>query len=148
MELPQPQHGKRKTTAQRAKLAQLLSNDTPVGEALVAAGWSPTQASKGWQAVPDAVLVKLPKKAQKLIALGQTNKETRKHLVRGRLLENTISGKDGGAMSAKILGSDTELNLWTPEFQQGIIILQTPQSAINNKERLLEDCIPTPDGVE
>jgi len=70
----EPTHGKRKTPAQRAKLAQLLSNDTPVGEALVASGWSPTQALKGWDAVPDAVLAKLPKKAKRLMALGKIHK--------------------------------------------------------------------------
>jgi hypothetical protein len=35
--------------------------------------------------------------------------------------------KDGGSMSAKILGSDSELNMWTPENMQGVIILQTPE---------------------
>lgn len=134
-----PRHGKRKTPAQHKKLASLLAQDVPVGEALRSAGWSELQSLKGWEAVPDKVLIKLPKKAQRLVALGKTDKETRKHLVRGRLVENTIRGKDGGTMSAKILGSDTELNLWTPEFQQGLIILQMPQSLIDNKAKLLAD---------
>jgi len=30
-------------------------------------------------------------------------------------------------MSAKILGFDSELNMWTPENMQGLIILQTPK---------------------
>jgi hypothetical protein len=51
----------------------------------------------------------LPKKAPRLVTLGKnTDKETRKHIVRGRLLQNAIQGKDGGAMSAKILGSESE----------------------------------------
>ena len=141
-----PQRGKRKTPAQHKKLAQLLSNDTPVGEALRTAGWSPTQAAKGWEAVPDLVLAKLPAKAKKLVALGKTDKETRRNLVRGRLLSNTITGKDGGAMSAKILGSETELNMWQPEMNQGLIILHAPQYFLDHKEELLRDCeetIPT-----
>ena len=132
-----PQRGKRKTKAQHRKLGSLLANDVPVGQALREAGWSERQSAKGWEAVPDCVLVKLPKKAHKLIALGKTDKETRRNLVRGRLLENTISGKDGGAMSAKILGSDSELNLWTPEYQQGVIVLNAPQYALQHKEELL-----------
>jgi hypothetical protein len=36
-------------------------------------------------------------------------------------------------------GSDTELNLWQPEFQQGLIILQTPQAMIDRKAELLAD---------
>lgn len=130
-------HGKRKTPAQRAKLASLLAQDVPVGEALVAAGWSPTQALKGWDAVPDAVLVKLPKKAHRLIALGKTDKDMRRNLVRGRLVSNTITGKDGGAMSAKILGSDKELSMWEAESQTGIVVLSTPQCALDHKNELL-----------
>jgi hypothetical protein len=85
------------------------------------------------------VVATLPKKIQRLVTLGKTDKETRRHLIRGRLVDNITKGKDGGAMSAKILGSDSELNLWTPEFQQGLIILQAPQSAIDNKANLLRE---------
>jgi hypothetical protein len=55
------------------------------------------------------------------------------------LLDNTLKGKDGGAMSAKILGSDSELSLWTPEFQQGLVVIQMPQYAIDHKEELLKE---------
>jgi hypothetical protein len=134
-----PQQGKRKTPEQHKKLARLLSNDTPVTKALVAAGWSPAQAAKGWEAVPDVVLVKLPAKAKKLIALGKTDKDTRRNLVRGRLVSNTISGRDGGSMSAKILGSDKELSMWEAESQTGVVVLSAPQSLIDKKEELLKD---------
>ena len=122
-----PEHGKRKTQAQHKKLARLFAEDVPVCTALAQAGWSETQAKKGWGAVPDRVIATLPKKMQRLVNLGKTDRETRKHLIRGRLVDNIQKGKDGGAMSAKILGSDSELNMWTPEFNQGVIILQTPQ---------------------
>ena len=136
----QPEHGKRKTPQQHRKLASLLAQDVPVGEALREAGWSERQSMKGWEAVPDKVLAQLPKKAQRLVALGKSaDKETRKHIVRGRLLENAIHGKDGGAMSAKILGSDSELNMWTPDFQTGLIVLNVPQSILDNKAQLLAD---------
>jgi hypothetical protein len=136
----EPTHGKRKTPQQRAKLASLLAQDVPVGEALRTAGWSEKQAAKGWEAVPELVLARLPAKAKKLVALGKTDKETRRNLVRGRLLSNTITGKDGGAMSAKILGSETELNMWQPEMNQGLIILHAPQYFLDHKEELLADC--------
>jgi hypothetical protein len=134
---PPAERSKRKTPKQHAKLASLLAQEVPVGEALRDAGWSPKQAAKGWESVPDLVIAKLPKKAQKLITLGKTDKEARKNLVRGRLVSNTISGKDGGAMSAKILGSESELNMWTPDFQTGIIVLNAPQSLVDRKEELL-----------
>ena len=135
----EPQRGRPKTPAQHKKLASLLAQDVPVGEALREAGWSERQSMKGWDAVPDKVMIKLPKKAQRLMALGKTDKESRKNLVRGRLVDNIVKGKDGGAMSAKILGSDNELNMWQPEYQQGLIILQAPQWAIDNKAKLLAD---------
>jgi hypothetical protein len=134
-----PQRGKRKTPAQHKKLASLLAQDVPVGEALREAGWSERQSMKGYAAVPDRVIINLPKKAQRLMNLGKTDKESRKNLVRGRLVDNVVKGKDGGTMSAKVLGADTELNMWQPEMQQGLIILQAPQFAIENKAKLLAD---------
>jgi hypothetical protein len=134
-----PERGKRKTPQQHAKLASLLAEDVPVGEALRTAGWSERQSAKGWEAVPDAVFTKLPKKMQRLVSLGKnTDKDTRKHVIRGRLLQNAIQGKDGGAMSAKILGSETELNMWQPEMSQGLIILHAPQYALDHKTELLK----------
>ena len=140
-----PKHGKPKTPAQHRKLARLLAEEMPVGQALREAGWSERQSNKGWDAVPSAVLAQLPKKATKLIALGKSvGKEERKALVRGRLMTNAIQGKDGGAQSAKILGSDSDLSMWAPEFAQGLIVLQAPTYAINNKAELLA---PHPDDV-
>jgi hypothetical protein len=78
---------------------------------------------------PTDVLNLLPRKAKRLAALGKvTPKETRKDLIRGRLIDNLVKGKDGGAMSAKILGSDSELNLWVPDMMQGMVVLNMPQS--------------------
>jgi hypothetical protein len=119
----------RKTKAQHAKLAKLLDAGTPVCAALEEAGWSPTQAAKGTSKIPQAVYGMLSKKAKGLIKLGrETAKEDRKHLVRGRLIENVTKGSDKGAMSAKILGSDSTLNMWQPEVLNGVIVLNAPQS--------------------
>jgi hypothetical protein len=63
--------------------------------------------------------------------LGSVDPQTRRKLVRGRLVDNVIKGKDGGAMSAKILGYDSELNMWQPELNQGLVITSVPQSAID-----------------
>jgi hypothetical protein len=136
----EPRRGQRKTPTQYKKLASLLGQEVPVGQALRQAGWSERQSMEGWDAVPGAVLVQLPKKATKLIALGKSvGKEERKALVRGRFMTNTIQDKDGGAQSAKILGSDSELNMWQPEFAQGLIVIQAPQYAIDRKAELLAE---------
>ena len=41
--------------------------------------------------------------------------------------KNVIKGKDGGAMSAKILGSDKRVNMFQPEVQQNVLVLQMLQ---------------------
>jgi hypothetical protein len=119
-----PQAGKRKSGSQHAKLAKLLEAGTPVCSALEQAGWSATQAAKGISKVPLAVFDRLSKKAQRLIKLGRdTGKDARRNLVLGRLIENTAKGTDKGALSAKILGSSSDTNMWTPELQQGIVVI-------------------------
>jgi hypothetical protein len=145
----EPQTGKRKSPAQLQRLASLLAQDVPVCDALRQSGWSNTQSVKGWDAVPDRVMAMLPKRAKKLATLGKTiDKETRKHLIRGRLIDNLVKGKDGGAMSAKILGSDSELNLWVSDYQAGLIILNVPQSIAQltreERERMAKPVAPLP----
>lgn len=130
-----PEHGKRKTPAQHKKLANLLAEEVPIGQALVQAGWSETQAKKGWGAVPDRVIATLPKKMKRLITKGKMDKRDLEHLAIGRLAENVTSGKDGGAMSAKILGSHREINAWTPDQQLGVIVLQTPTAFADPERR-------------
>jgi hypothetical protein len=132
-----PQRGKRKSPEQYRKLARSLAQGTPVGRALLEAGYSHRQSLQGYEAVPAAVLSQLPSKAKKLVALGKTDKETRKHLVRGRLIANTVRGKDGGAMSAKILGSDKELGMWQPDSQQGLVVIGNLSPDLENRAKLL-----------
>lgn len=119
-----------KTIKQKEKLAKLLADEVPVTKALEIAGWSPTQAAKGWAKVPKDVVKLLPKKAKALIEKGRMNKRDLEHLVIGRLADNVVKGRDGGAQSAKILGSHREINAWTPDQQLGVIILGTPPAGL------------------
>jgi len=127
----------RKTREQKEKLAKLLADEVPITKALETAGWSPLQARKGWKAVPRDVFAILPKKAKALIEKGKIDKKDMEHLLMGRLVENITKGKDGGSQSAKILGSHRDINLWTPEQMQGLIVLQAPQSLIERKDEIL-----------
>src|ERR1700731_837890 len=130
---------KHKTPEQRAKLAKLLAAKTPVCEALHEAGYSPRASAQGWDRVPQRVLDKLPKDSIELAELGKVHMDVRKDLIRGRLITNLLEGKDGGAMSAKILGSESELNMWTPDTQVGLIVLNAPQNAADRKQEMLND---------
>ena len=77
--------------------------------------------------MPEAVLRMMGRNAKKLIKLGEVDPKVQEKIVRGRLMENTIRGKDAGSMSAKILGSDKRVNMFTPEVQQNVLVLQMPQ---------------------
>jgi len=133
-------HRAKKSPEQYKKLADLLGDGIPVKDAMVKAGWSETQAAKGWQKVPKGVIKMLPKSAKRLMELGKTTPaEDMRALVHGRLIDNLTKGTDKAAQSAKILGTSRDLNMWTPDLQMGVIVLNTPQWVIDNKERLLAD---------
>jgi hypothetical protein len=129
--------GVKQKRKQYPDMAKKLAKGIRPRDVLLEAGYSETQASKGWAAVPDGVKLLLPAKGKRLMNLGSVDPQTRRKLVRGRLVDNVIKGKDGGSMSAKILGSDSELNMWQPELNQGLVIISVPQSAIANKAEIL-----------
>ena len=131
----------RKTEAQHKKLAGLLAGpvskkEMTIQEALLDSGYSELQAKKGLAAVPDTVLRMLPRNAKRIIKLGSIDPDTQQKIVRGRLVENTLKGKDGGAISAYRLGQDKRVNMWQPETQQNILVLQAPRADI---DKMMED---------
>lgn len=126
-----------KTREQKEKLAKLLAEEVPVTKALEQAGWAHKQALKGWDKVPRDVIAMLPKKAQKLIELGKMGKKDMEHFALGRLVKNVQDGRDGGAQSAKILGSHREINAWTPDNQMGAIVLVCPREILEQKDEML-----------
>jgi hypothetical protein len=133
-------HRAKKTAEQYQKAADLLGEGLPVSQALAQAGWSQASANKGVAAIPEGVLKLLPKKQMELIALGKSiSKDDIQHGISGRLFENVVKGSDKGVQSAKVLGSRKDLAMWQPDAMTGVIVLQAPQSAIDNKARLLSD---------
>jgi hypothetical protein len=60
-------------------------------------------------------------------------------LVHGRLIRNVTQGTDKGAQSAKILGGSRDLNMWTPDMQMGVIVLNVPQALLDRKAELLKE---------
>jgi hypothetical protein len=64
----------------------------------------------------------------KYIDLGRkfSNPEDRKNLVRGALVENVLEGKDKATQSLKMLGSETDVNMFTPETMVGMTVIQVP----------------------
>lgn len=111
----------------RAVAANLQAGDT-IKDAMVKAGYSEGQASRGIAAVPDRVWRLLGKDSKQLAARGAAlTVETLKNLAMGRMADNLVEGKDKAAMTLKLAGSHRDLNLWTPDSQVGVVILNSPQ---------------------
>ena len=72
----------------------------------------------------------LPRNAKRITKLGSIDPDIQRKIVRGRLVENTLKGKDGGAVSAYRLGQDKRVNMW-PELQTNVLILQAPRADLD-----------------
>ena len=131
------------------KIGEALAAGSTKGDALIAGGYSNTTAKRGVkglseerQALIDVEYTKaLKKNARHLIAASQEHDtEALRHLARGRLIENTIAGKDDGIQSAKTIANLDETGMIKPQIQQGVIIIQAA------KLPSFEDCPRLPEG--
>lgn len=130
----------RATERQQRLADELMKVDEPgqtIKKALMDAGYSEYSSNQGWAAVPNKVVKLLAKKGMRLKELGDIDTQTQEKIVRGRLVYNTIKGSDKGAMSAKLLGSEKRVNMFTADFQAGLIVLQAPTIAVDKKAELL-----------
>src|SRR5215472_14527730 len=135
---------RRRTEKHKKEMAQAIIDRVHVGgepiSKVLLDYTTPLQAKKAWAAVPREVLklAGLSKKGEALAALRrQLDAKSQEDLVRSRLAQNVIAGKDGGSHSAKLLGSDRRVNMFTPDVQAGLIILNAPQSLIDRKDEIL-----------
>jgi hypothetical protein len=129
----------RRTREQRRQLMDRIEQGVPEGicKALKDAGYPDSMARQGWNAVPQKVMAMLSAKGRKLMELGRNlTPESQEHLVRGRLAHNTMIGKDAGAMSAKILGSDRRVNMFVPDSHAGLIVLNAPLRMVEQFEQI------------
>lgn len=128
----------RTPTARHRKLAaELAAREKPIQTIMLENGYSPTVARLGIAGVPRTVLALMPKESN-LIALGQINADQQEELVRGRLVYNTLTGSDKGVLSAKALGSDRRVNMFTPDVQTGIVVIAGPNQVLADKDKLLQ----------
>ena len=129
----------RPVTERQKRLAQQLVDGAPIQTAMIEQGYSPHLAKQGARRIPKAVLRLMPKLAKSnLMTLGEMSSTEQETLVRGRLAYNTIVGQDKGVLSAKALGSDRRVNMFTPEVQSGVVVITTPLPALDEKAKILE----------
>ena len=122
-----------------ADLTNAVDTGQPIHGVMIAHGYSEKQARKGWSNVPQKAIKLMSSSARgkRLRSLGTINPQDQEKLVRGRLVENCIEGKDSGSMSAKILGSEKSLSMWQPDIQSGIVFINAPACALADREKLL-----------
>jgi hypothetical protein len=118
---------------------------------MLAAGYSPTTAKKGRQKLSRECLIAEQKavaeRAEELRRFGVMTPKQQEDLVRGRLAVNVTLGEDGGTQSAKLLGQDRRVNMFTPESMTGIIVLQEP-AGFRDLKRVLEQYAPPPPTIQ
>lgn len=122
----------RESVGDPVKAAKLLNEGLPIKHALMEAGYPESVARQGKNAITkpiqDALVLLHTGRLKELAQLGKSmTPEERADVVRGAILANVADGKDRAALSLKMLGQDREVNMWQPEIQQGIIVLQSPK---------------------
>ena len=122
-------------------LDEAARNGNPVRDVLLANGYSQSVANQGWDAVPNRAL-----KLMKGHGKGKTASGVRKvsrpepeqaALVIGGLINNIQEGTDNAIQSLKALGNTRDIGMFQQEIQTGIVVLNLPQSAIDNKADIL-----------
>ena len=127
----------RTPTARHRALAKALATAAPIMPTMIEHGYSPSVARLGIRGVPRVVLALMPPESN-LVSLGQINPNQQEELVRGRLVYNTLRGTDKGVLSAKALGSDRRVNMFTPDIQTGIVVINAPNTAVEDRSKLLD----------
>ena len=121
--------GMSKTALQHQQFARAITGGAGVTSALIEAGYSPAQARKGWAIVNKSrgLRMAIAHQARLLIELGRAvSPEEQECLVRGRLIYNVLIGTDKGTASAKALGNDKRVAMFTADTQQGIVVINPP----------------------
>lgn len=107
------------------KFKEVFKETGNIQKSLLAAGYSENVARQGKKAISQKLWGVL---ADEKIKIGKAlSAEDRAAYVRGGLLENTFKGKDNAVKSYELLGKDKEVQMFTPDSQVGVIILQAPQ---------------------
>lgn len=119
----------KRPTPRQVKAARLLSDgQKSIRQAMKEAGYSQDTANAGMRAVPATVLALMPQESN-LIDLGRAvTPEQQENMVRGRLMLNVMKGRDAGVNSAYRLGQDKRVNMFQPDTQVGVVIVQAPDS--------------------
>lgn len=95
------------------RVANALKKGATIRDAMLEGGYSETQARLGRQAIPKGVINQLASDGERFRSLGrQYRPEDRADIVRGKLVENVLLGKDSATKSLELLGKDTAVGIF------------------------------------
>lgn len=117
-----------KTQAQIDQFKTDIENGKGIRDSMLAIGYSKSVANQGIAGLPAVLLAVLPARFKRLADLGKSvTPDQRVDLIRGKLIQNVIDGKDESVGSLKMLGNDKEVNLFVAENVTGIFLNRPPK---------------------
>jgi len=113
------------------KVAKLIVRQGKTApEAMRAAGYSDAQSAKGFPELlrRKTIRTALAKEVEKFAAEtdGLPGAAERAKMIRWRLTKNILTGKDAAVASCKLAGMDREVNLYQPDSQNNVMVVQFP----------------------
>lgn len=95
------------------RVADALKAGKPIRHAMLEGGYSDNQAKLGRSGLPKGVINQLASDGERYIKLGkQFSPDHRANIVRGKLVENVLLGKDSATKSLELLGKDTAVGIF------------------------------------
>jgi hypothetical protein len=108
-----PSDRKQQQVLRHQQVADALKKGATIRAALLGAGYSDGKASLGKAGLPLGVLNQLASDGERFRKLGRQFKpEDRADIVRGKLVENVLLGKDSATKSLELLGKDIAVGIF------------------------------------
>jgi hypothetical protein len=121
------------------QFAKGISEGKTIKDAMIDAGYPKSRALRGTAGLTKKMVRAMADEGYKLAEFGKSlDLETLKNIAIGRLATNAIQGKDGGVMSAKQIGQHKDIGLWVAESMAGVIMINVPNQAIENKSKVID----------
>jgi hypothetical protein len=109
------------------RVAAALKAGKPIRTAMLEGGYSEGQARLGRQAIPKGVINQLARDGERFRSLGRQFKpEDRADIVRGKLVENVLLGKDSATKSLELLGKDTAVGIFKSDSNVVAVQINLP----------------------
>lgn len=114
---------------QHQKVADGIKQGLPISHAMKQAGYSQARASRGHKGLPKGVINQLARDGERFRSLGrQFRPEDRADIVRGKLVENVLLGKDSATKSLELLGKDTAVGIFKSDSNVVAVQINLPAS--------------------